>query len=116
MKKYEDNNKKNKPAEKCLSRILTIPVFLPIYIAAFLIVLNVLVRGGDLSKESTFGDLCILLSLFLFSLSGVLVIIRKEVPRFGLPSIKGWVAVVEGVFFVIVTTIAMLTFLVELIR
>mgnify|MGYP000870047468 FL=1 len=110
-------NPKNKLTLRSrVSRLRTIPVFFPAFIAGLLIVLNILVRGGNLSKESTFGDLCILLSLFLFSLSGVLVIIRKEVPRLGLPSIKGWVAVVEGVFFVIITTIAMLVFLVELIR
>lgn len=116
MNDYEDNNKRNKPALKCISRLKTIPVLLPTFIAVLLIVLSILARGGNLSKESTFGDLCILFSLFLFSFSGVLAIIRKEVPRLGLPSIKGWVAVVEGVFFVIVTTIAMLVFLIEMIR
>jgi hypothetical protein len=54
--------------------------------------------------------------LFLVSLTGILAIIRREVPRLGLPSIKGPVAVIEGVLVVIVTFIAMLTLLMELIR
>ena len=115
MYNHKEDNSKNKSLRRHLSTIKTIPVFLPTFIAALFIFLGILSRGGDLSIQSTFGDICLLLSLFLFSLTGVLAIIRREMPRLGLPSIKGWGAIVEGVLIIIITTVGMLLLLIDII-
>jgi hypothetical protein len=53
---------------------------------------------------------------FLFCLSGILSIIRREIPRLGLPSIKGLSAIIIGIMVVIVTSFSMLLLLIEMVK
>lgn len=51
-------------------------------------------------------NLVLLLGLPWVSLAGIVVIVRKEVPRIGMSSIKGNWAVLQGVLLLIITTSA----------
>jgi cytochrome bd-type quinol oxidase subunit 2 len=67
--------------------------FLIIGLAIFLIGLVV---DGNINEPSIFASFCTFIACIFFFIGGVFVIIRKEAPRPGTTSIKGFVAILSG--------------------
>lgn len=117
MDENEESNTKEKLPPKDQTGLSSIPVVLPVAIATFiLIILLIIINRGDTSKASTAEYLLLLTCLGLFNFSGILVIVRREVPRLGLPSTKGLGAVIQGIMVVIVTSFSMLLLLIEMLK
>jgi len=116
MDENKETNTKEKLPQKGHTGLSSIPVFLPVAIATFLLIILLIINRRDTSKESTAEYLLLLTCLGLFNFSGILVIVRREVPRLGLPSTKGLGAVIQGIMVVIVTSFSMLLLLIEMLK
>ena len=116
MDENEESNTKEKLPPKGHAGLSSIPVFLPVAIATFILIILLIINRRDTSKDSTAEYLLLLTCLGLFNFSGILTIIRREVPRLGLPSTKGLGAVIQGIMVVIVTSFSMLLLLIEMLK
>lgn len=105
----------NRLIKKCVSGIRLIPIWLPIGIA-LLLVIPLLIFDKGSSGSSVIEDLLLLISLTLLVIAGILIIIRREIPRLGLPSIKGIFAVIGGIMMVFVTTFLILLVLIDILK
>jgi len=116
MKSLKESNSVKKSSGYIFYGLKSIPVYLPTFIACIIIIIISILKEENASKQSTFMYLLLLLSQFLFCLSGILSIIRREIPRLGLPSIKGLSAIIIGIMVVIVTSFSMLLLLIEMVK
>lgn len=73
----------------------TIPTSAPAVVGVALLVLELLLEGGKFI-ESIISYALLIIIAFLFTTTGVLVIVRKESPRPGMNSITGWGAIITG--------------------
>lgn len=116
MDENKENNSKEQLSQKGHTGLSSIPVFLLAIIAAFILIIILIINHGVASKESTVNYLLLLICFGLINCSGILAIIRREVPRLGLPSTKGLGAVIQGIMLVIVTSFVMLLLLIEMLK
>jgi len=66
-------------------------------------VINVLLFSNTLSDK--LFNATFILGLIIELFSGVFIVKRREIPRPGLPSIKGILAVIQGFLFILLCTI-----------
>ena len=120
VKKYLWSQPK-KAKEKSLKRFLTSTQFLT---NGMMIVSVVLFLSGNYLGEIFYGNKIPLFFNYLMAIfvivpwmiGGVFIILRKEIPRFGRKSITGWPAVILGAISLLITLIAGIALILELVR
>jgi hypothetical protein len=85
-------------------------------LSAVLLYMNENIQNPDLraAYDSYYSHLLAFASLLLFITSGLFMIIRREIPRLGLPSIKGRTAVAMGIFLTFIICAALVWYLMSL--
>jgi hypothetical protein len=94
-------NRYNKRGKKERNFIYSINPLLPFFIGCGIIIVNLILNGKNYENNYFYQGMIIFISFSLICFSGILTIIRKESPRPGLTSIKGFGAIIIGGIIVI---------------
>jgi amino acid transporter len=88
--------------------------------AGIVFFIGLLLGSGNINKTTTFTSFCYIVAYGLLTTSGIFVIIQKEAPRPGLPSVKGVGAVITGVLTVLMwgtfTVFELVSFIKDLLQ
>jgi hypothetical protein len=64
--------------------------------------------------DNFYSHIFVFVGLSLLIISGVFMIVRREIPRLGLPNIKGRIAIAMGILWLITCCAALIWYLLEL--